>query len=104
MRNLIFALCTLVVIATSATAGPEGSLPSEGAVPTADTAVKIARAVLVAWVGEMEIQMEEPLTAHLNANDNWVVTGTMRKGALGGVGEVEIARRDGRILRMFHGQ
>jgi hypothetical protein len=104
MRNLLWSLCAAVIIATSAAAQPTGFLPSEGAVPTADVAVKIARAVLVAWVSEIDVEREEPLTAQLNESNNWVVTGTMAKDRLGGVGEVEIARRDGRILRMFHGQ
>jgi hypothetical protein len=104
VRKLIFALSTLALIASSAIAQQEAFLPSQGAVPTADAAVKIARVVLVAWVGEAEIQLEEPLTAQLNERNNWIVTGTMAQGRLGGVGEVEIARRDGRILRMFHGR
>jgi hypothetical protein len=104
VKNLIFALSALALIASSAIAQQESYLPAKGAVPTADTAVEVARAVLIAWVGEADVKLEEPLTARLSERDSWIVTGTLVQGRLGGVGEVEIARRDGRILRMFHGQ
>ena len=77
---------------------------AEGTVPTGDAAIEIARAVAVARYGEAVIQREEPLTAKLDERNNWIVTGTMPRGSVGGVVEVEIARRDGRVLRMVHGQ
>ena len=104
MRNLIFALCALALFASFATAGQKASPGIEGAALTADAAVDIARTVAVARFGKAVIQREEPLTAELNASNNWIVTGTMPRGSLGGVVEVEIARRDGRVLRMVHGQ
>jgi hypothetical protein len=104
VRNLIFALSALALVTSSAIAQQEVYLPAEGAVPTADTAIKIARAVLIAWIGETKIQRQEPLIAQLNEHNNWLVTGTLPQGMRGGVGEVEIARRDGRILRMSLGR
>jgi hypothetical protein len=71
---------------------------------TADTAVAIARTVAVVRFGQAVIQGQEPLSAKLNERNNWIVTGTMPEGSIGGVVEVEIARRDGRVLRMLHGQ
>jgi hypothetical protein len=104
VKNLTLAVWTFAIVAGSAIAGQGATLGVEGAVSTADAAVKIARAVAVSRFGEAVIQREEPLSAKLDVRNNWVVTGTMPPGSLGGVVEVEIARRDGRVLRLIHGQ
>jgi hypothetical protein len=100
VKKSIFALCALSVVAGSAVSGED----AERAVPTADAAVVIARAAAIARFGEETIRREEPLTAGLNEDNNWLVIGTMPQGSLGGVVEVEVARRDGPVLRMVHGQ
>jgi hypothetical protein len=100
MRNLYFAFCALALVASSAMAEQKAG----GTVLTGEAAIEIARAVAVARYGEAVIQREEPLTAKLDERNNWIVWGTMPQDSLGGVVEVEIARRDGRVLRMGHGQ
>jgi hypothetical protein len=51
--------------------------PRDGFVPDAQTAVKIAEAVLIPVYGEKQIRSEEPLTGQLKG-DVWTVGGTLR--------------------------
>jgi len=102
MRGIF--LVALVLVTSCAIAGGKVAAAAEGIVATAGAAVEIARAAAVTRYGEVVIRSEEPLTAELNQRNNWIVTGTLPDGAAGGVVEVEVARRDGKVLRMVHGQ
>src|SRR3990167_4725638 len=78
--------------------------PRDGYVPDAQTAVKIAEAVLVPIYGEGVIGKEKPLVAELN-QDVWTVNGTLNcpdpaSDCLGGVAVIEISKDDARILRV----
>lgn len=74
-------------------------------VPNAETASKIAEAIAIPIYGESTIRRELPLTAKLKG-DVWIVFGTLHDGwfsrTSGGVVEVEISKRDGRIISIFH--
>jgi hypothetical protein len=74
------------------------------------TAVEIAEAALIPVYGRKHIESERPFTATLS-NGVWTVSGTLRcsdgKGGTtticdGGAAAVEIAQKDGHILRMWH--
>lgn len=81
--------------------------PRADCVPDAKTAVRIAEAVLIPVYGEKHVIRERPLTARLDG-DRWIVKGTLPKGrrageiVAGGTAMAEIARRDGRILDVYH--
>lgn len=75
--------------------------PPEGYVPDSITAIRIAKAVLTPVYGAGQIDHEGPLSASLSAGV-WTVKGTLPAGMVGGVAVVQIAKRDGRILRMSH--
>jgi len=78
--------------------------PKSGFVPNAETAVKIAEAVLVPIYGEKKILAERPFKAKLEG-DVWTVSGSLHCGApqcLGGTAEVKIAKSSGQILQMVH--
>ena len=78
--------------------------PDAGYVPNAKTAIKIAVAVWEPIYGEKQIAEERPYTALLT-NGVWIVDGSLPKGyVVGGVAIAEIAKDDGRILRVSHGQ
>jgi hypothetical protein len=82
--------------------------PPQGFIPDSITAVRVAEAVLVPVYGAEQIERQKPLTASLRG-DVWVVKGQLRPRrpgarAAGGVALVEIAKKDGRILRMTHGR
>jgi NTF2 fold immunity protein of polymorphic toxin system component len=79
-------------------------LPPAGAVPDATTAVRIAEAVLGPFCGEETVKKEKPFTATLRG-DIWTVEGTLPKEfKCGGVGLVQISKKQGCILTMLHGK
>lgn len=77
--------------------------PEHGYVPDAATATKIAVAVWEPIYGEAQIASEKPSRAALH-NGVWVVEGSLPTGLAGGVAFAEIAKGDGRILRVSHGR
>lgn len=78
-----------------------GFLPKDGMVPDAQTAIAIAVAVWNPVYGEKEITSEKPYQAVLN-NGRWTVTGSVPKGWVGGVATAVIAKRDGRVIKIYH--
>ena len=77
--------------------------PKDGYVPDEQTAIAIAVAVWTPIYGKDEIEGEKPYKAKLK-NGVWTVTGFLPADANGGVAEADIAKDDGRILRVIHGQ
>ncbi len=77
--------------------------PKEGYVPDEKTAIRIAVAVWIPIYDERQIEKEKPYQAKLD-NGIWTVEGSLPKGWLGGVAVAEIAKDDGCILRVSHGE
>ncbi len=77
--------------------------PKDGYVPDAKTAITIAVAVWEPIFGADKIAAEKPYRARLT-NGTWIVEGSLTRGWLGGVAIAEIAKDDGRIVRVGHGQ
>jgi hypothetical protein len=80
--------------------------PPEGMVPNKETAEAIAEAVLVPIYGKDTIASEKPFETTLQ-NGVWHVSGTLRKPpdatvAIGGTAQIDISKKDGRILRVIH--
>ncbi len=75
--------------------------PPKGFVPDEKTAICIAIAVWSPIYGEKEIRSERPFKATLK-DGVWTVEGSLPKGWRGGVAVAEIAKDDGRILRVSH--
>jgi len=71
--------------------------PKNGYVPDAATAIKIAVAVWTPIYGERQIADEKPYRATLK-DGVWTVEGSMPPNL------IEIAKSDGRILRVEHGE
>jgi hypothetical protein len=71
-------------------------------VPNEQVALRIAEAVLIPIYGQETIDAEKPLVATLREGV-WTVTGTLPPRHVGGVALIEIARADGRIIRVSHG-
>jgi hypothetical protein len=78
--------------------------PKDGYVPNAKTAIKIAVAVWEPIYGEKQIAREKPYRASLDTNGVWVIESSLPQGMDGGVAIAEIAKDDGRILRVSHGE
>lgn len=77
--------------------------PEKGFVPDAKTATKIAVAIWEPIYGEKQIAKQKPYRAVLT-NEIWIVEGTFHGTAKGGVAIAEIAKADGKILRVSHGK
>lgn len=106
MRNLkIFTLLYGVFMCMNLASAnePHSYVPELGYVPNEETAVRIAEAIFYPIYGEEKIKEERPFKATLN-NDVWTVEGTLEEGFLGGVAIAEISKKDGRIIRVSHGQ
>lgn len=106
MRKTIVpvAFCIVAVSVILAAASQKHSyVPPKGFVPDEKTASRIAEAVWSPIYGEEMIQSEKPFVASLRSGV-WTVQGSLPKGWVGGVAIAEIAKSDGRILRVSHGK
>ena len=100
------ALCVLAGVpwlVRAQRAQPHSYTPPNGFVPDSITAVRIAVAVWSPIYGESQIRGEAPYHARLS-DSIWTVEGSLPRGYVGGVAVAEIAKRDGRILRVSHGK
>lgn len=110
MRRLIIAVSLLFVglgVAYSQEPRETKELsvkPKDGFVPNAETAVKIAEAVLIPVYGEKKISEERPFKA-TRQGDIWRVRGTLNCGSPnceGGTAVVRISKTTGKILFVGH--
>ncbi len=100
MKTIFRVACVFLCLAAIAA----GSFtPEDGFVPNQETAVKIAVAVWEPIYGATQIAEEKPYQVRLT-NGVWMVEGSLPKNVLGGVAEAWIAKTDGRILKVSHGQ
>jgi hypothetical protein len=104
---LIFVGAFVVPLIASSTATPaqvaKGYVPPDGFVPDSATAVRIAVAVWIPIYGAAHIRAEQPYVAKLE-HGVWTVMGTLPPLTLGGTAVARLAKRDGRILFVNHGQ
>ena len=100
---LIFFLIALPLTLSADETEKHNYKPEQGYVPDEETAIKIAVAIWIPIYGKEQIESEKPYKAVLR-DDVWYITGSLPKGWIGGVAEAEIAKDDGRILRISHGQ
>jgi hypothetical protein len=98
---LIYLVLTSVTLGDTMQHGK--NIPAKGFVPDAETAVKIAEAVLTPIYGASQVQSERPFTARLRGGI-WLVVGHLPDGADGGVAEVRISKHTGEILGVRHGK
>ncbi len=108
MKRLFLAPIALVLaVSTGLSQARRASSfkPKDGFVPDAETAVKIAEAVLTPVRGEKQIASERPFTATLHG-DAWKDESTLNCAPAcgGGTAEVKISKTSGRILFMNHSE
>lgn len=95
MKNII-TLCFCLALNLSSTT-------QKDIVPDEKTAIKIAEAVWLPRFGK-DIYKKKPFKATLENDSIWHVEGTLPKGYRGGVPEAIISKKDGRVIRIFHGR
>jgi hypothetical protein len=94
-------LCPMVAMAVGQ---EEHSVkPDAGFVPNQVTATRVAEAILIPIYGQEVIESERPFSGHLDGN-TWKIEGHLGPDVDGGVAEVWLDKRDGRILRVSHGK
>ena len=106
-RTLLFVFVSMLLLTTTAIIIAESKhtyKPKEGYVPDEKTAIRIAVAVWIPIYGEKQIEGEKPYHAKLDKGI-WTVEGSLPSGNVrGGVAIAEIAKDDGRILQVSHGE
>jgi hypothetical protein len=102
--TLILAISVMGLLQLPTFADEFSYHPPNGMVPDAETAKRIAEAVWLPIYGKKIIDSEKPFKVHLKG-DVWIVEGAdLPKDWVGGVALAEIAKSDGRILRISHGK
>jgi hypothetical protein len=105
VRMIVFALSlsTAITLGQIDKVNKPVFIPKGGFVPDAETAVKIAEAVLVPVYGQKQVESERPFKATVKG-DSWTVQGTLQcaPNCVGGTALVEISKSTGQILQMFH--
>jgi hypothetical protein len=112
MKSTVYLALLLAALGTS----PQGECQKNTVrVPDATTALKIAEPILVKTYGRRQIDYEQPLLAKL-VGDVWVISGTLccpdaagRRvceplRCAGGVAELRLRQRDGKVLSITHGK
>lgn len=104
--SLALVLLAMTIVAAYSQSQPLSSYkPKDGFVPNAETAAKIAEAVLIPVYGEKQILSERPFKATLQGNV-WTVEGTLHCGegkrCNGGTAVVKISKDTSQILHMIH--
>ncbi len=104
MKYIVFSvLIAFLLAATCIPRSRDSYKPKEGFVPNRETAIRVAEAIWIPIYGTDQVNREKPFVATLK-NGVWFVRGSLPKGYNGGVAEAEIAKDDGRIIRVVHGQ
>ena len=105
-RTLLIAVILLLFAPWAYSQSPiaHNHNPPQSYVPDEATAIKIAVAVWEPIYGKERIAQQKPYKAVL-VKGTWIVEGTLPKQyTAGGVAAAEIAKEDGRILRVSHGK
>ena len=102
-RLILFLAVLLIPAFCCSQAARPSYQPKDGFVPDAATAIAIAQAVWGPIYGQERIAQEKPFKAVLRKGV-WTVEGSLPRGYMGGVALAEIAKQDGRVLRVVHGK
>lgn len=76
-------------------------LPKEGYVPDENTAVKIAEALLIPLYGERRVKNLKPFNAILMDDEIWLVSNTLAKRSVGGTLNVQINKKDCKVIDIY---
>ena len=101
--SVIGAVLLMAGLAFAGEAQEHSVTRTNGYVPDAKTAIKIAVAVWEPIYGEKQIAKEKPYKATLT-NGVWVVEGTLHGASKGGVAVAEVSKSDAKILWVSHGK
>jgi hypothetical protein len=69
-----------------------------------ETAVKIALPILYETYGEDKIKSEKPYIVEIEDDSIWNIKGSFLKIGFGGVFNIKISSKDGRVIEIIHGK
>lgn len=94
--------CKKVELDDAMLSGTNGFIPSEGFVPTKETAIKIAETIWLPIYGETIYEKKPFEVSFDEENQCWYVQGTLPDNTLGGVPEIVMTKSTGEILYVNH--
>lgn len=106
MKTILIVLCSVwfpAFLLLGADESKHDAVPKTGVVPNEAPAIRIAEAVWEPIYGADDIARQKPFYPTLK-DAVWKVVGSLPKNLVGGVAVAEIAKADGRILRISHGK
>ncbi len=108
-RKIIISISSILIVGLAIllslffiSSKPQENMQSKGYVSDEKTAIQIAESVWLETYGD-KIYNQKPLIATLE-NGIWYVRGSLPKNSVGGVAEIEISQKDGKILKQYHGK
>lgn len=100
---MAFSLYLVVCVSAFATESSNW-FPKDGVIPDEDTAGKVAYIILDRIYGVESINKQRPFEI-LGDEEKWVVKGVLHgRYTVGGVAEIELSKKDGRVLMVTHGK
>lgn len=99
--GLSLAALAFSAVASAGFASAQAS--RDGYIKDESIAISYAKIILSSVYGADDVNSELPLTAKLKSGV-WTVSGTLKPGLKGGVAEIEISKKDGRIIEVSHGK
>lgn len=66
------------------------------------TAIKVAEAILVENYGEDKINSEKPFEVKVINDSLWNIRGSFNKIGFGGVFDITLSARNGKVVEMYH--
>jgi len=113
MKYLMFTVITILLVGTEVLSKPCqelvvppqvcGKKYNKDIIPDAQTAIKVAEAILLPIYGENSIAKEQPFKAELSG-ETWTIKGSMSPNREGGVAIVTLSKVNGQILSICHGK
>ena len=67
------------------------------------TAISVVEPILFKIYGKSNIEAEKPYECYL-VNGFWYIAGTLSNGSKGGVFEIVIEAKDGKVIKLVHGK
>ena len=89
-------------IIKSIPAGNVDKLPSDSLISDKETVISIAELLLFKFYGKALITGERPYETYL-IDGYWFLRGTLPKNTTGDVFEMIVSAKDGRVIKMTHG-
>lgn len=78
----------------------KGYSPKDGFIPDKETAISVAKIVLIKIYGK-EVLSQRPFLVTLK-NNIWIIEGHLEKDMDGGVAYIEIDKQTGQIIKVVH--